>query len=230
MAKNSSATKGAQKSTAKKSGGSPGKQASSNGSPSKNGNGAEKDSGVTGLLSNIMHPFRTEKTLDDLFETGLNDIYSAEKQLVDALPLMEEAAQHPKLKKAFSKHLKQTMRHAERLEKIFEKMDIGKTGETCKAMEGLVTESNKVISEFQPHPVRDSALIIAAQKVEHYEMASYGSLAELADVLGYSKAGNLLHATLVEEEETDVLLTEIAMEINDEACEYSAEEEEEDEE
>ncbi|MDB5226936.1 MAG: hypothetical protein JWN78_1129 [Bacteroidota bacterium] len=210
----------AKKSSTKKTNGS------QNGHEQRNGEN-KKSKGIAGLISNIMHPSRTERSLDELFEKGLNDVYSAEKQLIKALPEMEKAAENETLRKAFATHLRQTKRHAERLEKIFEKMDIGKTGETCKAMEGLIEEGNKIIAEFQESPVRDSALIIAAQKVEHYEMASYGSLAELADVLGYRQAKNLLGTTLEEEEQTDELLTDIAMDINDEACEFSMSMEEE---
>jgi ferritin-like metal-binding protein YciE len=229
MAKKSKAANGSHKaSAAKKTKGS-----SSNGTTSKNGTSEKKESGeakstesigVAGLISNILHPFRTHKSLDDLYETGLNDAYSAEKQLIESLPLLEEAAENPQLKKAFSRHLKQTQRQAERLEKIFDKMGIRKTGDTCKAMEGLVAEANKIISEFQPGAVRDSALIIAAQKVEHYEIATYGSLAELSDVLGYTKAKNVLGLTLEEEEQTDELLSRIAMNVNDSALEACSDE------
>jgi ferritin-like metal-binding protein YciE len=173
------------------------------------------------------------KTLHDLLEEALKDIYSAEMQLTEALPLMAKACESEDLQDAFTNHLQQTKRHAERLEKVFNRLGIDKSEiETCKAMQGLIAEAKKIMEEFEESPVRDSALIIAAQKVEHYEIASYGSICELCDVLGHRKTGELLGRTLDEEEETDELLTDIAQEINDEACDMSegqGEEEEEDE-
>jgi ferritin-like metal-binding protein YciE len=169
---------------------------------------------------------KSGKTLDDLFETELKDMYSAEKQLVEALPEMAKAAYSEDLQDAFEKHLQQTERQVDRLEKIFERLNIDKNEEeTCEAMEGLIEEANEIISEFDRSPVRDSALIIAAQKVEHYEIASYGSLVELADVLGYSKIAEMLERTLDEEKDTDEDLSAIAQDVNDEACEMSHEEE-----
>src|ERR1700741_99531 len=169
---------------------------------------------------------KSNKTLDDLFEDGLKDIYSAEKQLIEALPEMAKAADSEDLHDAFTKHLQQTKRHAERIEKVFERMEIDKTAEKkCDAMEGLIKENKKIIEEFDKGPVRDSALIIGAQKAEHYEIASYGSLCELADVLGYTKIAEILDRTLAEEEETDDHLTYLAQGINDEAYEMKSEEE-----
>jgi ferritin-like metal-binding protein YciE len=174
---------------------------------------------------NIAQKEKNNKTLDNLFEEGLKDIYSAEKQLIEALPLMAKAAYNEELQDAFENHLQQTKRQAERLEKIFDRLRIEKNEEEkCKAMEGLVAECQKVIDEFEESSVRDSALIIGAQKIEHYEIASYGSLCELADVLGYSKIAELLDRTLEEEEETDKNLTEIALDVNDEAFELEHEE------
>jgi ferritin-like metal-binding protein YciE len=116
----------------------------------------------------------------------------------------------------------------ERLEKIFNRLEIDKSEvESCKAMEGLIEEGNKIIEEYEEGHVRDSALIIGAQKVEHYEIASYGSLCELADVLRYPQIKNLLGRTLDEEEMTDEDLTGLAQEINDEAYEMSQDEREE---
>jgi ferritin-like metal-binding protein YciE len=170
------------------------------------------------------------KTLHDLLEEALKDIYSAEMQLAEALPLMAKACYNEDLQDAFTNHLQQTKRHAERLEKVFNRLSIDKSEvEPCKAMEGLIAEAKKIIEEFEESPVRDSALIIAAQKVEHYEIASYGSICELCDVLGHQKTGELLGRTLNEEEETDELLTDIAQEINDEAYEMTASDDEDDE-
>lgn len=165
------------------------------------------------------------KTLDDLFVEELNTIYDAEKQLIEALPVMAKAAYNENLLEAFDSHLEQTKRQVERLEKVFDRLRIDRNEEQkCEAMEGLVTECNQIIDEFETTPVRDSALIIAAQKIEHYEIASYGSLCELADVLGYTKIAELLDRSLEEEETTDKNLTVIAQDINDMAFELEHEE------
>jgi ferritin-like metal-binding protein YciE len=157
-----------------------------------------------------------KKTLKDLFHDGLKDIFSAEKQLVEALPKMEEAAHNEELKSAFADHLEQTKKQQQRLEKIMQ--HLGVTGdENCEAMEGLIKEGEEIIQNYPEGSVRDAALIIGAQKVEHYEIASYGSLCELADVLGLGKIHDVLGRSLNEEEDTDTLLSEIAQDINDEA-------------
>lgn len=175
------------------------------------------------------------KTLEELLEDGLKDVYSAEKQLIEALPEIAKAAYDEELEAAFNRHLEQTRKHAERIEKICDRLDIKPSGKTCKAMEGLIAEGRDLISEYKQSPVRDSALIIAAQKIEHYEIASYGSLCELADVLGHQKIVAILDRTLQEEEATDHLLTDIAHDINDDAYAlaqqqgYGEEEEENDE-
>jgi ferritin-like metal-binding protein YciE len=168
---------------------------------------------------------KPEKTLEDLFETNLQDIYSAEMQLIEALPKLAKAAYNEDLQSAFEDHLQQTKKQAERLEKIFQRLRISKGNEKCAAMEGLIKESDKIIEEFDESPVRDSALIIGAQKVEHYEIAAYGSLCELADVIGMSRVADVLDRSLAEEEDTDKQLTQIAMDVNDEAYEVSQEEE-----
>jgi ferritin-like metal-binding protein YciE len=162
---------------------------------------------------------KSEKTLDELFEENLKDIYSAEKQLVEALPVMAKAAYSEDLQDAINEHLQQTNRQVERLEKIFERLDIKKEEKKCKAMEGLIKEGNDIIDEFDRSPVRDSALIIGAQKIEHYEIAAYGSLCELAEVLRYPKIAEILYRTLEEEEDADEKLTCIAENVNDEAYE-----------
>jgi ferritin-like metal-binding protein YciE len=168
---------------------------------------------------------KRHKTLEQLFEEELKDVYSAEKQLIEALPKMAEAAYSEELQDAFEHHLQQTKRHAERIEKIFDRMGIKKEEKKCFAMEGLIKEGNKIIDEFDESFVRDSALIIGSQKIEHYEIASYGSLCELADVLGYGKVRDLLHRTLEEEMDTDEHLTMISQAVNDEAYEMSRDEE-----
>ena len=165
---------------------------------------------------------KNTKDLHSLLETGLKDIYSAEKQLVDALPEITRAIDNEDLEEAVTFHLEQTKKHVARLEKVFDRLHITKTdSEKCPAMEGLIQEARKVISEFERGPVRDSALIIGAQKIEHYEIASYGSLCELADVLGENKIHDILGRTLDEEEDTDVNLSDIAKDVNDEACELA---------
>lgn len=166
---------------------------------------------------------KKQKTLRELFEDGLKDMYSAEKQLIKALPEMAQAAYHEELQDAFTDHLQQTQKHAERLEKIFMRMRIDREEKTCEAMKGLIEEGQQIIKEYEESPVRDSALIIGAQKIEHYEIAAYGSLCELADVLGFHKVADILDRTLEEEELTDSILTELAKDVNDEAAEVPEE-------
>jgi len=183
---------------------------------------------VTGNAARSSASGRQHKTLNDLLKDGLKDIYSAEKQLVEALPEMARACNSEDLQEAFEKHLQQTRRHVERIEKVFERLGIEPTGEeNCEAMEGLIREGREIIERYEMSPVRDSALIIAAQKVEHYEIATYGSLCELCDVLGYPKLSDLLGRSLDEEETTDKELSELAQDVNDEAHEMSIQEEEE---
>lgn len=190
---------------------------SSNGS-SSNGSSSKNGSSKSGKKS--------EKTLEDLFEAELKDIYSAENQLLEALPEMAKAADNEDLQDAFEKHLQETKRQVERIEKVFDRLGIEHEEETCEAMQGLIKEGKHIIREFDRSAVRDSALIIAAQKVEHYEIASYGSLCELADVLGYSNIVDILERSLQEEEQTDRNLTTLAMDVNDEACAVNHQEEE----
>lgn len=161
-----------------------------------------------------------QNKLEDLFEENLKDIYSAEKQLVEALPKVAQAAYSEDLKDAIENHLNETKRHVERLEKIFSRLNIDKSDEEeCMAMKGLIEECNRTLEDFEESPVRDSALIINAQKIEHYEIAAYGSLVELADVLGLSGPMSLLERTLEEEGNADKDLTEISKDVNDEAYE-----------
>ncbi len=152
----------------------------------------------------------TLKTLDDLFVHGLKDIYSAEKQLLKALPKMAKAASCEKLRAGFEEHLEQTLGHVDRLETIFKSLDASGRGVKCKAMEGLVEEGAEMIDEDAEPAVKDAGLIAAAQKVEHYEIASYGTLAAFAEHLGHTEAVDLLRQTLAEERETDEKLTQLA--------------------
>jgi ferritin-like metal-binding protein YciE len=149
-------------------------------------------------------------SLHDLYVDELKDLYSAEQQLLKALPKMAKAAGAPELRSAFEKHLEVTHGHAERLETIFERLGVSPKGKKCKAMEGLVEEGKEVMDEDGPAAVLDAALIGAAQRVEHYEMAGYGCVRTFAKMLGYEDDENLLQETLNEEAQADKTLTELA--------------------
>lgn len=149
------------------------------------------------------------ETLRDLLEIELQDLYSAENQILDALPAMAETASDEKLKKAFEKHFKETETHVARLEEVGEKLEIELEGKECKGMEGLLKEGEELLGE-DPSPVLDQALIGAAQRVERYEMAGYGCVITHAELLGYKDAVKLLKETIAEEEKTDEDLTKIA--------------------
>lgn len=152
--------------------------------------------------------------LEDLFEHELRDVLDAERQLVKALPKMAKAASSEELKAAFEEHLGVTETHVERLETIFKGMDKAARGKHCAGMEGLVTEGEELIEKEEPGAPLDAALICAAQKVEHYEIAAYGSLATYAQQLEMNEASELLETTLAEEKETDEKLSEIASSLN----------------
>lgn len=146
-----------------------------------------------------------------LFTNGLKDLYWAEKYLVKSLKKMAKAATSDDVRNAFEEHMTQTEGHVERLEQVFESMEKRPAGKKCLAMEGLVGEAEELIEETEEGTeTRDVALISAAQKVEHYEIASYGTLRSLAQVLGLKEAVKLFQETLDEEKETDKLLTQIA--------------------
>lgn len=158
-------------------------------------------------------------TLQDLFIHELKDLYSAETQLIKALPKMARAATHEDLRAGFEEHLEQTKVHVQRLEQIGEQCEAKLTGHKCKAMEGLIKEGSELISEDAEDSVRDAGLIGAAQRVEHYEIAAYGTARALAKCLGYDDAAELLGETLEEEKATDEKLTELAESaINSEAA------------
>lgn len=150
------------------------------------------------------------KTLEDLFVHELSDTYSAEKQMSKALPRLVRAAENPKLSAAFEAHLEETLGQIERIDQVVEQLGIKLKRIKCEAMEGLVEESKGVIEEIDKGAVRDAALIGGAQKVEHYEIASYGTLCAIAKQLGYADAVKLLQTTLAEEKATDQKLTLIA--------------------
>ena len=150
------------------------------------------------------------QTLDDLYKDMLKDLYSAEKQLVKALPKMAKNAQSSDLQRAFQEHLKQTEGHVERIERIFSDLGSSPRGKKCVGMEGLVEEGNELLQEQVDPDVLDAGLIAAAQKVEHYEIASYGTVRSWAERLGYNQAANLLQQTLDEEGEANKKLTQLA--------------------
>lgn len=150
------------------------------------------------------------KQLEDLFEDSLKDIYWAEKALTKALPKMEKNATSPKLKKAITDHLAQTVEHVARLESCFESIGKKALAKKCDAMEGLLKEGEVIMEETEPGAVRDAGIIAASQKVEHYEIATYGTLAAFAKVLNQKAALKNLLKTLEEEKKCDELLTSIA--------------------
>jgi ferritin-like metal-binding protein YciE len=154
----------------------------------------------------------TTKTLHDLFIHSLSDIYSAEKQMTKSLPKMAKASTHTGLKSAFETHLEETQGQIERIDRVVEATGIKLKRIKCVAMEGLVEEGQEQIDEIEKGPVLDTALIAAAQKVEHYEIAAYGSLIALAKQLGETAAVELLAATLKEEKATDDKLSLLAEE------------------
>ena len=149
-------------------------------------------------------------TLQKLYTDELRDLYNAENQLLKALPKMAKAASSEELKEAFEQHLEQTKGHVKRLEQVFEELDEKPKGKTCRAMKGLIEEGSEVLEEDGENSVRDAGIIVAAQKVEHYEIAGYGSVRTFAHLLGQNKAAELLQATLDEESETNEVLNRLA--------------------
>jgi ferritin-like metal-binding protein YciE len=165
------------------------------------------------------------ETLQDLFEDTLRDIYYAEKAILKALPKMAKKASSEDLAAAFREHLQQTEGQVERLEKIFKLIGKAARGKKCEAIEGLTKEADEIIKEAKSDTVRDAGMLAAAQAVEHYEIARYGTLKAWAEKLGMDEAAGLLDETLREEKETDEKLTELAeSEINVEADEQEEEE------
>jgi ferritin-like metal-binding protein YciE len=149
-------------------------------------------------------------SLRDVFVEQIGDLYDAERQLVQALPKVAGAAQHDELRTALEEHLIETQEHIQRLQEIFGQLGITAPAERCKGMEGLLAESEKIIAVSGDAAAKDVALIAAAQRVEHYEIAGYGTARTLADVLGFGDAKDLLDQTLDEEADADKLLTRIA--------------------
>jgi ferritin-like metal-binding protein YciE len=157
-----------------------------------------------------------DQGLKTLYIDELKDLYSAENQLVKALPKMAKAASSDQLREGFEKHLEQTKGHVQRLEKIFEALGESPKGKKCKGMEGLIEEGSEAMQEDYEGSVLDAALIGAAQRVEHYEIAGYGTVRSMAETLAEDDHVSLLEETLQEEKETDEKLTELASQINTE--------------
>jgi ferritin-like metal-binding protein YciE len=166
------------------------------------------------------------ETLKDLYVDGLKDLYSAENQILKALPTMAKKASHPALKKAFVAHERQTRQHVARLERICKKLDESPRGKKCVGMEGLIKECKELIAERPDPDVLDAGMLSCAQHVEHYEMAGYGTMRTYARQLGFADQAELLQTTLDEEGDTDKLLTQIALQ----AVNVDAEADDEDEE
>ena len=181
-------------------------KSTSKGSTKSAGKGSSKKASNSTTFGN------EETKLKELFIEELKDIYWAEKHLTKALPKMRKASTSEELASAFEEHLTVTQTQIERVEQVFELMDMPARAKKCEAMEGLVKEAQGVIEDTdEGSSTRDVALIIAAQKVEHYEIATYGSLVQLAKTMGRDDIAELMQLTLDEEKETDVLLTELAV-------------------
>ena len=151
------------------------------------------------------------KTVQDLLVEELRDIYHAEKQLVKALPKMAKSSKSAKLRQAFESHLEETKGQVERLETVFEKLEVPARAKRCEAMVGLIEEAQEMMEEIKTPEVLDAALIGAAQKVEHYEIASYGTVHALAEATGQQEVARLLNETLEEEKSADQKLNQIAL-------------------
>jgi ferritin-like metal-binding protein YciE len=160
--------------------------------------------------------------LEQLLINELKDIYSAEKQITKALPKMAKASTSPELRAAFESHLKETMGQIERLDQIFETLGKSAKGKVCHGMQGVIEEGSEVLEDTEKGSVRDAALISAAQRVEHYEMAAYGCVREYANLLGQKEIANLLEKTLEEEKAADEKLGTIAKQVNSGAMKAAA--------
>jgi ferritin-like metal-binding protein YciE len=154
------------------------------------------------------------ESLNDLFVEQLRDLYDAENQLIKALPKMAEAANSDELREGIEEHLEQTKGHAQRLEQIFESMGEKAKAKKCKGMEGVIKEGSETLDEDMDPDVKDAAIIASAQRVEHYEIAGYGTARTFANLLGEREAASLLEQTLQEEKDTDAKLTQLAEGIN----------------
>lgn len=157
------------------------------------------------------------KNLEDLFKHELQDLYSAETQLIDALPKMAEKASNSELKNGFKTHLEETKKQKQRLEEVSKELDFELKGKTCKAMQGLIREGEEIMKEDAEKEVMDAALIAAAQRIEHYEIAGYGTVCTYAEKLGYNDIKKKLGETLEEEKKTDEKLNKVASRVNEKA-------------
>jgi ferritin-like metal-binding protein YciE len=170
------------------------------------------------VLSSKERAMASDKNLQELFHETLKDIYFAEKKILSALPKMAKVARSEDLKAAFEKHETETEEHVSRLEKVFEEIGASPRGKTCDAIVGIIEEGQDVMKEFKGAPALDAGLLAAAQAVEHYEIARYGTLKTWAAELGLNQAVKLLETTLAEEKKTDETLTELAQsEVNQHA-------------
>jgi len=149
--------------------------------------------------------------LHELFVDELKDVLSAEKQLIAGLKKMQKEVDSTELQDAFTSHLDQTQGHIDRLRQVFDNLGLSFRSKTCKAMKGLLAEAEEIITNFDKNPAKDAAIIAAAQKIEHYEIATYGTLVTYANMMGHKEIAVLLHDTLSEEKQTDSLLTDIAV-------------------
>lgn len=149
-------------------------------------------------------------TMEELFVEQIKDLYDAEERLVKALPKLAEASTSPELSSAFEDHLRKTKGQIERLERVFTEVGVQPAEETCEAMKGLIKEGEEIISDIHQSTLRDAGLIAVANRVEHYEMAGYGTAREIAKALGFERAAQYLDETLLEEKEADAKLTQIA--------------------
>jgi ferritin-like metal-binding protein YciE len=169
----------------------------------------------------------SDNTLKTLFVDELRDLYSSENQLIKAIPKMAKAAESDELRSGFEEHLEQTKEHAKRIERILSALGEPVKGKKCKGMEGIVAEGAEVMDEDFEGALMDAALITAAQRVEHYEIAAYGSVVAFAQLLGETDAASTLQETLTEEKETDAKLTKLSKQINQQANAGSSENEDE---
>jgi ferritin-like metal-binding protein YciE len=188
--------------------------------------GTKFAAGMSHALQPVINPAEVDmsvKNLEDLFVHELRDTLDAERQILKALPKLAKAAESEELRAAFEEHKAQTEQQVERLEAVFKTIDMAARGKHCKGMEGLLSEGEELVKEEEPGPALDAALIASAQKVEHYEIAAYGTLATYAKLLENDEALSLLTETLDEEKVTDEKLTAIASEINLVAHHESAE-------
>jgi ferritin-like metal-binding protein YciE len=171
------------------------------------------------ILENIM----SVETIEELFVDELKDLYSAEKQITKSLPKLAKAATDPELKNAFESHLKETFGQIERLDRVFEILGKSPRGKVCNGMKGVLEEGAEVLEETEKgSTVRDAALISAAQRVEHYEMAGYGCVREYAKLLGQNEIAKLLDETLSEEKAADEKLGKVAKQVNPAALQEAA--------